>query len=174
MVNRKIAMSGMSILAAVTLLGGSAFAAFTTTATAQNNTFSATTLSLQLQVDNGGFGNPVPGITVGGLVPGGTPVVHNFDVKNTNSDTAQSITLNFNNNPASTLPGTDTTVVVDCGQGSVSDSYSGWMTGHFIGNVSANTTMNCTMSVSLNSGVPNSDQGLSDYFDAVFTGSAGS
>ena len=39
-INRKIMMSSLSIVAALTLLGGTAFAAFTTTATATGNTFS--------------------------------------------------------------------------------------------------------------------------------------
>jgi len=82
--------------------------------------------------------------------------------------------LNFNNSGISTLPGGDTTIVVDCGQGAVPLSYSDWITGHFIGNVSPGATMTCTMSVSLNSGVPNTDAGLFDRFDAIFTGSVGS
>jgi hypothetical protein len=173
--NRKIAISLLSVLGALTLVAGSAFAAFTTTATAQSNTFSATTPSLLLSVDSAAFGNPVPGITVTGLIPGGPANTHTFAVYNSDADVnaTQAVNLHFNNSGASTLPGGDTTVVVNCGQGAVSDTYLGWMSGHFIGNVNPTTTMSCTMDVSLNSGVPNSDAGLSDYFDAVFTGSVG-
>jgi len=68
--NRKIAMSLLSVVGALTLMGGAAFAAFTTTASATTNTFSSTTPSLQLSVDGAPFGNPVPGVTVNGLIPG--------------------------------------------------------------------------------------------------------
>lgn len=173
--NRRIAMSMLSVTAALALMGGSAFAAFTTTATATANTFAATTPGLLLTVDGGSEGNPVPGITVGGLIPGGPASVHTFLVHNTDTDTGavQAVTLKFNDT-GSTLPGTDTTTVVDCGQGAVSLNFNDWVIGHFIGNVNPTATMSCTMSVSLNSGAPSSDAGLSDHFDAVFTGSVGS
>ena len=173
--NRKIAISGLSILTTLVMLGGAAYAQFTTTATATTNTFSATTPSLTLSVDSGGFGNPVSGITVTGLIPGGASSNHTFAVHNADVDAnaTQAITLNLNNSGTSTLPGGDTTIVVDCGQGAVSDSYTGWITGHFIGNVGPGGTMSCSFNVSLNSGVSNSDQGLIDTFDAVFTGSMG-
>ena len=111
-----------------------------------------------------------------GLIPGAATPNHTFDVYNSDSDTGatQAVSLNFNNNVSSALPGSDTTIVVDCGQGAVSDSYTGWMTGHFIGNVGPGAKMACTMNVTLNSGVPNTDQGLQDLFDGVFTGSIGS
>lgn len=174
--NRRIIMSGLSIVTTLVMLGGSAFAAFTTTAVATNNTFSATTPSLTLQVDAAGpDAQSVPGITVTGLIPGGPSSDHTFAVRNTDADTGatQAITLNFDNNPSSTLPGSDTTIVVDCGQGAVSDTYSGWMTGHFIGNVGPTAVLTCSFKVTLNAGVPNSDAGLQDAFNAVFTGSLG-
>lgn len=161
------------MLSALVLLGGSAFAAFTTTAVAQSDTFSTTTPNLTVQVDNAGAdAQTVPGITVSGLVPGGPAGNHNFTLSNHDSVNAYSVSLNFNDT-GSTLPGGDTTIIVNCGQGAVSDSYSGWVTGHFVGNISASGALACTMSVSLNSGVGNSDIGLSDHFDAVFTGSVG-
>lgn len=173
--NRRIIMSGLSIVTTLVMLGSSAFAAFTTTAVATNNTFSATTPSLTVRVDGGPEGQSEPGITVSGLIPGGPSSNHSFAIHNTDADTGatQAITLNFDNNPSSTLPGSDTTIVVDCGQGSVSDTYSGWMSGHFIGNVGPTAVLTCSFNVTLNSGVPNSDAGLQDAFDAVFTGSLG-
>src|SRR4051812_43751677 len=52
MINKKIALSGLSILSALTLMAGSAFAVFTTQANANGNTFSSGTESLLVSPDN--------------------------------------------------------------------------------------------------------------------------
>jgi predicted ribosomally synthesized peptide with SipW-like signal peptide len=56
MINKKIAISSLSILAALSLMGGATFAAFSSSATSANNTFSAGTVALLLSdsVVNGG------------------------------------------------------------------------------------------------------------------------
>ena len=51
-INRKIMMSGLSIVSALTLLGGTAFAAFTSTATATGNTFSTGAADLRISTNN--------------------------------------------------------------------------------------------------------------------------
>ena len=55
--NKKIAMSGLSIFAALAVMGGATFAAFTDTATATNNTFASGNADLLIAVD-GGLGEP--------------------------------------------------------------------------------------------------------------------
>lgn len=173
--NRRIAMSGLSILTTLVMLGGSAFAAFSTQAITTGNTFTADVPNLTVNLDAGGEGTSVPGMAVSGLYPGGPASNHSFDLHNTGTN-GLAVNFNFNNDGSSTLPGTDTTIAVDCsadGGAFVSDTYSGWMTGHALGTVAAGDTMTCSMSVSLNSGVGNSDIGLFDKFDGIFTGSEG-
>lgn len=49
MINRKIAMSAVSILSALTLMGGSTFAFFSDSGTSSGNTFSSGTIDLHLE-----------------------------------------------------------------------------------------------------------------------------
>lgn len=162
------------MVSALTLLGGSAFAAFTANASTTNNTFSTDLPSLKVSVDGGSEGPSVAGVTVTNLYPGGPVSSHTFTVHNTGANTL-AVDFKFNNDGSSTLPGSDTTVAISCtGGNTFSDSYAGWMTGHSLGNVGTGVTMNCTMDVSLNSGVSNSDAGLFDKFDGLFTGTEGS
>jgi len=52
MINRKIFLSGISILSALVLMGGAAFALFTSNATSSDNTFASGTLSLFVDDEN--------------------------------------------------------------------------------------------------------------------------
>ena len=69
--NKKIMMSGLSIVSALTLLGGTAFAAFTGSSVASNNTFSTGAADLKISSDNvnysGLISNPFNGA---GIAPG--------------------------------------------------------------------------------------------------------
>lgn len=175
--NKKIALSGLSIVAALTLMGGATFAAFSTTATAAGNTFSTTTPTLTISVNGGAFGTSEPGFTVGGLVPGGSTADQNFSLQNINTDPSGDLTifLKFNDLAGTTLNGNDIKFTVTCGASTVADTYTNWVT---IGNslsltVPHNSTQACTMSATLNSG-SSGDAGQNVHFDAVFTGSVGS
>lgn len=81
MVNRKILMSGFSIVSALALMGGSAFAYFTSQAQATDNTFSAGTLSVNLldQNQNSAFTTEA---LASNWMPGDETLI-NFDVRNT-------------------------------------------------------------------------------------------
>lgn len=175
--NRRIAMSALSIIAALTLMGGSAFAAFTATASATDTTFSTTNPALLVKVNDGTEGSSVAGPIVTGLVPGVPGAGQAFVLHNTDTDPSAdlSTSLKLTVKPANTLPGADLTITVNCGAGDITDTYSGWITtGHGIGTVVHGGTLTCTMTPTLNSGVGNSDAGKSAVFDAVFTGTAGS
>jgi predicted ribosomally synthesized peptide with SipW-like signal peptide len=78
--NRKIALSGLSIIAALTILGGATYAAFVDTANQNTNTFSVGDADLLIAPDTGSgpgtFTDSITGPTFNGLVPGGTK---NFD-----------------------------------------------------------------------------------------------
>lgn len=77
--NRKIAMSGVSIFATLGLAGVAAFAAFTSSATATGNTLSTGTDQLQIAQNGAGpsaspspstFGSSIPGFSGGPIAPG--------------------------------------------------------------------------------------------------------
>ncbi len=69
--NKKIMMSGLSIISALTLLGGTAFAAFTTQATATGNTFSTDNPALLISSDSANyFGDIVNPFNDANIVPG--------------------------------------------------------------------------------------------------------
>ena len=73
-INRKIAMSGMSIVSALVLLGGTAFAAFSDSATQTNNTFAVGSANLEIANDvsnsPGAYGESITGPSYSGLTPG--------------------------------------------------------------------------------------------------------
>ncbi len=171
-------MSGLSIISALTLLGGTAFAAFTTTATATGNTFSTTTPDLTLSVNGGGFGTSVAGATVGGLIPGTPGTSQNFTLANNSLDTANDLTVSLQlvATGGNTLPGSELNINVNCPSlgFNVTDTYGNWITtGYTLGVVVHNSTQACTMTPQLINGAGNADAGKSAVFDAVFTGSVG-
>jgi predicted ribosomally synthesized peptide with SipW-like signal peptide len=59
MINRKIAMSGLSILASLSLMAGATYAFFSDTATSSNNLFQSGTMSLQVRDDSENFTDTV-------------------------------------------------------------------------------------------------------------------
>jgi hypothetical protein len=179
--NKKIIFSGISILASFGMLAGSAFAAFTTSATAQGNTFSATTPNLEVTVNGVGPGTTEPGAIVTGLIPGTPGATQTFVLTNTDVDTTADmpVSLQFNLGATNTLPGADLSITVNCGGSDITDTYGGWLsTPHPLGTVphqggALANTLSCTMIPTLNSGVGNGDAGTSAVFDAVFTGTLG-
>jgi len=71
--NKKIALSAMSILASLALLGGATFALFTDTATSEDNTFVSGNADLQIALDvesPGIFGESIAGPNFTGIFPG--------------------------------------------------------------------------------------------------------
>ncbi len=178
-------MSGLSIFSALVLLGGTAFAAFTTTATANGSTFSSSTPSMQLCNDNGGTlgacANQIPNpINVGGLIPG-TPKTFAFWISNTGTDTLNPLAITFTSPSISgvnTLEA-DLNVSLACdatgNNGSVSaDTFNSWESGKTVsgGQLGAGTQTRCVMTVELPAG-NTTDAGQTLNFNASFDGSIG-
>ncbi|PIY94399.1 MAG: hypothetical protein COY68_02455 [Candidatus Levybacteria bacterium CG_4_10_14_0_8_um_filter_35_23] len=88
MINRKILVSGISILSALALMGGTAFALFTSAASNNGNTFGAGTLVLNIKGVPGSASTPVYTITNG--TPG-TFTDATMDLSNTGSIGASSV-----------------------------------------------------------------------------------
>lgn len=175
-INRKIMMSGLSIVSALTLLGGTAFAAFTVQAQTTNNTFSATTPGLLVSVNGGSEGTSVAGVNVSGLIPGIASPTQSFTVRNTDTDAGASTATTMQLTPtgANNLSGDDLSITVNCGGGEITGSYTTWITTpQSIGTIAPGATANCTMTATLSSSAPNSAAGKSAVFDATFTGTVG-
>ena len=88
-------MSGLSIISALTIMGGATYAAFSGSATATSNTFATSTANLQISVDPGGadgtFFPTVNGDDFSGVLPGQTKSF-NFWLKNNSSDMSMTLT----------------------------------------------------------------------------------
>ena len=74
--NKKIAMSALSIVSSLVIMGGATYAAFTTQATLANNTFATGNADLLIANDNSGTPDPfaatIPGVDIDGIFPGFT------------------------------------------------------------------------------------------------------
>lgn len=87
-------MSAMSILSALTIMGGATYAAFSGSASATSNTFATSTAELLISSDPSGtegtFSPTVDGQDFSGVLPGQTKTF-NFWLKNNSSDMAMSL-----------------------------------------------------------------------------------
>lgn len=81
--NKKIALSGLSILAALALMGGATFAYFSDVGTSTGNTFSTGNLDLKLTDDTETDQDDVGASFGGTLVPGGCTGNQTLTLKNT-------------------------------------------------------------------------------------------
>ncbi len=76
MINRRIIISSLSVITALSLMTGATFAFFTDTASSQGNSFTSGNADLQLAQDNAGtagtFGNNTTGPVLTNLFPGFT------------------------------------------------------------------------------------------------------
>lgn len=169
-INRKIMMSGLSIVSALTLLGGTAFAAFTTTANANGNTFSTDTPRLELSLNNVDYSDTLANpFTDTGIVPG-YERTYTFYVQNT-GNSGLDISLSFTGN-AGIL---DDVLVTDFGCNNGADPAAFSVTAMKGGSVSLGTlnpgAMTCTMKVTLPNSADNTYINTTSLFNAVFTGS---
>ncbi len=89
MINTRIGISLMGIATALALAGGAAFAAFSSTATSQNNVFGSGTLTLLI---NGSNPLLTPLFSIAGGVPG-QKYNQEFNLSNTGSVAASSVSV---------------------------------------------------------------------------------
>ncbi len=172
MINRKIAMSGLSILTALTMMGGSAFAAFTTQASATGNTFSSGTENLTVSADNNTFTSSIVSPFSGtNLTPGYTHTFHVF-LKNEGVDQL-TVSATFANGSGDAE--LENVLMTDfaCTNGSDPSAFS--VTSMRGGSVSLGTlapgvSTDCSLVVTLPSDVDNSASNKSSTFDVLFNG----
>lgn len=185
--NSKIFFSGMSIVAALTLMGGSAFAAFTSQATSAGNTFSVGNADLRISTDTGGVpttfaSSTIPGFSGTGFFPGESRSF-TFWLKNVSTsvitlDTTATLVESAASDAA--LKGL-MNVSFSCqdldGAGAVTNtgtfSVNDWETGlpQSIGSLSQNESTKCVMTVALSSAATSSlASGAAVNFDGVFDG----
>lgn len=91
--NRKIALSSLSILTTLVMLGSSAYATFVTNATLTGNTFSTTNPLLNVSTNGVDYAQTETGFTETGITPGAAGVVHAFNLQNADPDANATMAL---------------------------------------------------------------------------------
>lgn len=89
--NRRIIFSLISIASVVGMVGGSALAAFTSTASNNGNTFGAGSLTLSINTATGSSSTPVFAVT--NAAPGDVSAIQTLNLKNEGSVLANTVTL---------------------------------------------------------------------------------
>lgn len=107
MLNKKMALSAMSILTSLALLGGATFAFFSDAGTSSDNIFSSGTLDMELTDSDEGPTDDVSG-TWGLASAPGDPFSGTLDIKNSGSVPADHIELVFPNLVTDALSGPGT------------------------------------------------------------------
>ena len=112
--NTKIALSAMSILTALALMGGATFAFFSDAGKSSDNIFKSGTLDMQLTDNNEGPTDNVSGTWGLASAPGDT-FSGDLKIKNTGSVPANHVELKFSNvvTEAGTPPGSTSTIPMD-------------------------------------------------------------
>lgn len=99
MINRKIAMSAMSIVTSLTIMGGTTYAFFSDTGTSSGNTFSTGTLDLKLtDGDETTQDNVTASFGNGSLVPGSCTGNQTLTLKNTGTVNANHAEVHLTTN----------------------------------------------------------------------------
>lgn len=114
MINRKIAMSAVSIVTALALAGGATYAFFSDTGTSSANVFNSGTLNMALSDNNEEDLDNVSG-TWGLASAPGDPFTADLRITNTGSVPANHLELKFTNtvDPADSAPGSTETAPLD-------------------------------------------------------------
>src|SRR5258708_4473062 len=155
--NKKILFSGMSILASLTLLAGSAYAAFDTTATASDNTFSSGTDNLTISLNNlSDFHSTIGSPFTGSNIAPGYNHVFTFYLKNENTSTDNlNVSATFTGTPGDTALENALSTHFSCNDnGNITTPSAFSVTSMRGGSVSLGTikngdTASCTLTVTL-------------------------
>lgn len=112
--NSKIAMSGLSIIASLAIMGGATFAFFSDSGTSSDNVFNSGTLDMKLSNDNSEFQENVTG-TFGLASAPGDVFDDTLFIQNTGSIAANHLELDFSNvlDPSDTPPGSTENIPMD-------------------------------------------------------------
>jgi len=169
--NRKIMMSGLSIISALTLLGGTAFAAFSSSASATNNTFSTGTENLRISSNGTDFFPTIDNPFHATNITPGYSQTFNFWLQNNGTDKLDVVAhFDGSSQPLDGVLVTD----FDCDNGAnpgafnVTDMKAGSVN---MGSLNPAQTTLCHITVSLPSSVDNSySGGVQSIFNAIFDG----
>lgn len=170
--NRRIAMSAFSILSALALLGGGAFAAFTSQATATASTFTsgAESLTISLTGADGTFSPTVVSPFSGSnITPGYDHTFHVF-LKNEGPDSL-TITAKFANGSGDAalenvlMTDFSCTTGADPAAFNVTDMRAGQVN---LGTLAPSASTDCSFRVTLPISVDNSAKNKSSVFEVLF------
>lgn len=172
MMNSKIMMSGLSIMTALTLMAGSAYAAFVAQAQSTGNTFSTGVADLQISSDNVTYGANIPAFFSGsGFFPGDSRN-YTFYLKN---NSASGVTLNvdaaFTNGSGDGA--LQNALMTDFACNNTADpaafSVSSMLGGSVdLGDIPSGGVVVCTLNVSLPTSADNSVANKTVGFDGIF------
>lgn len=176
--NKKIAMSLMSISAALLVMGGATYAAFSGQATLANNTFASGNADLVISrtAADSGFASSVTGFTGSNLFPGYSENFNFWLNNNSSSDISLNtiakfvdVSTTFGN---SELLQDAMKVSFQCGGDAVAGPYSvnEWEAGQapVSSNLAKGATTACVMTVTLPTTADNSVAGADVNFDVQF------
>ncbi len=186
MINKKIMLSGISIVASLSLMAGATFAFFSDSATASNNTFATGNADLQLSLDGESFANSIPGPAFTNMAPGDTET-YDFWLKNNSS---ASISLDLTADVSAINPNPDGDQLIDntllvswvCDTDNDNDfsnntptsEYSprDWLNGGnaSIGALAQNAELKCQLTGRIPSTADNTIAGQTVLFDAFYDG----
>lgn len=182
MINKKIALSLMSIAAALTVTGGAAYAAFTSEASNNGNTFGSGNMVLTLNGASGSASTPVFAVTNG--TPG-TSTIQSINLANSGSVNAATVVLQSINVGGSTVLGDELTLNIyndsndngtfdpgtDTLQGSAHITDPAWSNIPLGFGLNAGATHRIFAEIVFDSDAPNSVQGLNTSFNLNFQAS---
>jgi len=180
--NKKIAMSAISIVSSLAIMGGATYAAFTDTATLTDNTFAAGTAEIQVSKTGvpAEFGGSVPGFTGTAAFYPGYSESYNFWVRNSDASTVPSLDVIAK---ITDVTATDEeiqdnmTVTFACTGNPVQGPFTinQWEAGEATIAVDVNSDADgvaCQMDVAMPLTAPTTVQGKTLNFDVLFTGTS--
>lgn len=182
MINKKIVFSAISILGALALMGGTAFAAIVDQVNANDNTLASSTPTLELSADGVNFYHAISSglINISNIRPG-TPVTGVFYLRNNDGANPIAINTTFSTTAGSGIGTTvglfleqDLKLSLSCedGENVAADNFKNWEAAgkNLSGTLAAGATTKCTMTANLPTGIY-TDFNQTLGFNAVFSAS---
>ncbi len=179
--NKRILFSLVSICSVVGMVGGTALAAFTSTASNAGNTFGSGSLTLSINTALGSLSTPV--FTVTNAAPGDVTPVQTLDLKNEGSVTATTVNLTSIGLTGNALLADNLTLdlTVDTNNSGVLDAGDTTTTGHLssaatwtnvpVGSLAGGANRKVFAKITFDAAAPNTVQGVSAGFSFNFLAS---